>query len=195
MVFPIAWQLPVAISYHSSCLSQHCSIQCTAHSSQSCQAACKQSLEAKRRKCRISQFFPVQLYRPLEFLFAVAAFTTLVENFLPQLIALPKVSALTAPATTLACSQWSHSSAVTPDADKVADYSVCCWGSKVMPSMPVLFSDHLWPELFCMPFAKAMRQQNNDGTDQEHSSSSLEDIMYDTTGVTVSNCRRSYKTL
>ena len=31
-----------------------------------------------------------QVYRPLEFLFAVAAFTTLAENFLPQLIALPK---------------------------------------------------------------------------------------------------------
>ena len=36
--------------------------------------------------------FPVQVYRPLEFLFTIAAFTTLAENFLPQLIALPKVS-------------------------------------------------------------------------------------------------------
>ena len=35
---------------------------------------------------------PVQVYRPLEFLFTIAAFTTLAENFLPQLIALPKVS-------------------------------------------------------------------------------------------------------
>lgn len=34
---------------------------------------------------------PVQLYKPLEFLFLVAAFTTLAENFLPQLIAIPKV--------------------------------------------------------------------------------------------------------
>lgn len=33
----------------------------------------------------------VQVYRPLEFLFTIAAFTTLAENFLPQLIALPKV--------------------------------------------------------------------------------------------------------
>jgi len=36
--------------------------------------------------------FPfLQVYRPLEFLFSVAAFTTLAENFLPQLISLPKV--------------------------------------------------------------------------------------------------------
>ena len=34
----------------------------------------------------------MQVYRPLEFLFTIAAFTTLAENFLPQLIALPKVS-------------------------------------------------------------------------------------------------------
>jgi len=34
----------------------------------------------------------LQLYSPLEFLFSIAAFTTLVENFLPQLIALPKVT-------------------------------------------------------------------------------------------------------
>lgn len=33
----------------------------------------------------------LQVYRPLEFLFTIAAFTTLAENFLPQLIALPKV--------------------------------------------------------------------------------------------------------
>ena len=33
----------------------------------------------------------LQVYQPLEFLFTVAAFTTLIENFLPQLIALPKV--------------------------------------------------------------------------------------------------------
>ena len=33
----------------------------------------------------------LQLYSPLEFLFSIAAFTTLAENFLPQLIALPKV--------------------------------------------------------------------------------------------------------
>ena len=33
-----------------------------------------------------------QLYKPLEFLFLVAAFTTLAENFLPQLIAIPKAS-------------------------------------------------------------------------------------------------------
>ena len=33
----------------------------------------------------------LQVYRPLEFLFSVAAFTTLAENFLPQLISLPKV--------------------------------------------------------------------------------------------------------
>ena len=32
-----------------------------------------------------------QVYRPLEFLFSVAALTTLAENFLPQLISLPKV--------------------------------------------------------------------------------------------------------
>lgn len=31
-----------------------------------------------------------QLYKPLEFLFLVAAFTTLAENFLPQLMSLPK---------------------------------------------------------------------------------------------------------
>ena len=43
-------------------------------------------------------FFPLrfpllrwlQLYKPLEFLFLVAAFTTLAENFLPQLMSLPK---------------------------------------------------------------------------------------------------------
>lgn len=34
----------------------------------------------------------LQVYRPLEFLFTIAAFTTLAENFLPQLIALPKVT-------------------------------------------------------------------------------------------------------
>lgn len=33
---------------------------------------------------------PPQLYKPLEFLFLVAAFTTLAENFLPQLMSLPK---------------------------------------------------------------------------------------------------------
>lgn len=32
----------------------------------------------------------VQLYKPLEFLFLVAAFTTLAENFLPQLLTIPK---------------------------------------------------------------------------------------------------------
>ena len=32
-----------------------------------------------------------QVYRPLEFLFVIAAFTTLAENFLPQLIAIPRV--------------------------------------------------------------------------------------------------------
>lgn len=32
----------------------------------------------------------LQLYKPLEFLFLVAAFTTLAENFLPQLMSLPK---------------------------------------------------------------------------------------------------------
>jgi MscS family membrane protein len=31
-----------------------------------------------------------ELYKPLEFLFLVAAFTTLAENFLPQLMSLPK---------------------------------------------------------------------------------------------------------
>ncbi|KAK9907947.1 hypothetical protein WJX75_000392 [Coccomyxa subellipsoidea] len=31
-----------------------------------------------------------EVYRPLEFLFSVAAFTTLAENFLPQLISIPK---------------------------------------------------------------------------------------------------------
>lgn len=36
----------------------------------------------------------LQVYRPLEFLFTIAAFTTLAENFLPQLIALPKVLCL-----------------------------------------------------------------------------------------------------
>lgn len=40
----------------------------------------------------------MQLYQPLEFLFAVAAFTTLVENFLPQLISLPKVGSVFIPA-------------------------------------------------------------------------------------------------
>ncbi len=33
----------------------------------------------------------MQVYRPLEFLFVIAAFTTLAENFLPQLIAIPRV--------------------------------------------------------------------------------------------------------
>ena len=33
---------------------------------------------------------PLQLYKPLEFLFLVSAFTTLAENFLPQLISIPK---------------------------------------------------------------------------------------------------------
>ena len=33
---------------------------------------------------------PPQLYKPLEFLFLVAAFTTLAENFLPQLLTIPK---------------------------------------------------------------------------------------------------------
>ena len=41
-----------------------------------------------------SALHPLQVYRPLEFLFSVAAFTTLAENFLPQLISLPKVSGL-----------------------------------------------------------------------------------------------------
>ena len=36
----------------------------------------------------------LQVYQPLEFLFTVAAFTTLIENFLPQLISLPKVPQL-----------------------------------------------------------------------------------------------------
>lgn len=40
----------------------------------------------------------LQVYRPLEFLFTIAAFTTLAENFLPQLIALPKASYILAPA-------------------------------------------------------------------------------------------------
>jgi len=35
----------------------------------------------------------LQVYRPLEFLFVIAAFTTLAENFLPQLIAIPRVRA------------------------------------------------------------------------------------------------------
>ena len=33
----------------------------------------------------------LQVYRPLEFLFVIAAFTTLTENFLPQLISIPRV--------------------------------------------------------------------------------------------------------
>ena len=33
----------------------------------------------------------MQTYRPLELLFTIAAVSTLAENFLPQLIALPKV--------------------------------------------------------------------------------------------------------
>ncbi|KAL0036688.1 hypothetical protein WJX79_005764 [Trebouxia sp. C0005] len=38
-----------------------------------------------------SEFYILrEVYRPLEFLFTIAAFTTLAENFLPQLIALPK---------------------------------------------------------------------------------------------------------
>ena len=36
----------------------------------------------------------MQVYRPLEFLFIIAAFTTLAENFLPQLIAIPRVRLL-----------------------------------------------------------------------------------------------------
>ena len=40
-----------------------------------------------RASCRLTN----QVYRPLEFLFSVAALTTLAENFLPQLISLPKV--------------------------------------------------------------------------------------------------------
>ena len=39
--------------------------------------------------CATSLLF--QVYKPLEFLFTIAAITTLAENFLPQLIALPKV--------------------------------------------------------------------------------------------------------
>ena len=41
--------------------------------------------------CRANFLVRLQVYRPLEFLFTIAAFTTLAENFLPQLIALPKV--------------------------------------------------------------------------------------------------------
>lgn len=33
----------------------------------------------------------LQVYRPLEVLFLIAAAVTLAENFLPQLIAIPKV--------------------------------------------------------------------------------------------------------
>ena len=46
-----------------------------------------------------------QVYRPLEFLFTVAAFTTLIENFLPQLIALPKVGANSRLACRLCCAR------------------------------------------------------------------------------------------
>lgn len=46
---------------------------------------------AIRLHCSINLFVRLQVYRPLEFLFTIAAFTTLAENFLPQLIALPKV--------------------------------------------------------------------------------------------------------
>lgn len=35
----------------------------------------------------------MQVYRPMETLFVIAAFTTLAENFLPQLIAIPRVGA------------------------------------------------------------------------------------------------------
>ena len=42
--------------------------------------------------CSVNSLVHLQVYRPLEFLFTIAAFTTLAENFLPQLIALPKVS-------------------------------------------------------------------------------------------------------
>ena len=35
--------------------------------------------------------WPLQVYRPMETLFIIAAFTTLAENFLPQLIAIPRV--------------------------------------------------------------------------------------------------------
>lgn len=38
----------------------------------------------------------LQVYRPMETLFIIAAFTTLAENFLPQLIAIPRVSSRTA---------------------------------------------------------------------------------------------------
>lgn len=43
--------------------------------------------------CLTSSPLALQLYKPLEFLFLVAATTTLAENFLPQLIAIPKVGA------------------------------------------------------------------------------------------------------
>ena len=55
------------------------------------------------------------MYRPLEFLFTVAAFTTLIENFLPQLIALPKVSLPL-------CAQWGS---VCWTAFKVLMHCVC----------------------------------------------------------------------
>ena len=42
-----------------------------------------------------------EVYRPLEFLFSVAAVTTLAENFLPQLIALPKAMVQTVVRSTL----------------------------------------------------------------------------------------------
>ena len=43
----------------------------------------------------------LQLYKPLEFLFLVAAFTTLAENFLPQLMSLPKAIVQTVVRSTL----------------------------------------------------------------------------------------------
>ena len=43
----------------------------------------------------------LQLYKPLEFLFLVAAFTTLAENILPQLMSLPKAIVQTVVRSTL----------------------------------------------------------------------------------------------
>ncbi len=50
----------------------------------------------------------LQVYRPLEFLFTIAAFTTLAENFLPQLIALPKVISQPVSLARLRCQHQSH---------------------------------------------------------------------------------------
>ncbi len=54
----------------------------------------------------------LQVYKPMETLFIIAAFTTLAENFLPQLIAIPRVRptslCMSSEPRQLPLKRWSH---------------------------------------------------------------------------------------